>query len=274
VTLTELYVYPVKSLRGLAVEQWEVDEFGFRHDRRWMVVGANGVALTQRDLPRMALITPALTGSTLQLGAPGLSALSVECDDTAPRRPVRVWNDTVDAVDCGEPAAEWLSAFLGQPVRLVYMPDDSFRRVDPAFSPEHRRVSFADAYPFLLITQESLDGLNGRLAQPIEMRRFRPNLVVKGAAHPHAEDDWTRVTIGDITFDLVKQCIRCAVPTVNPETGVKGENPKSPTTTLATYRRFNGKVYFGQNLIHRSTGKLSRGLEVSTTETQSSQRTE
>lgn len=253
-TLSELWVYPVKSLRGLAVQQWDVDDFGLRHDRRWLVVGADDVGLTQRDFPRMTLITPSVEGDQLTLSADGMSSLAVQ--ESGAQRRVRVWNDDVTAEDCGPAAAEWLSDFLGERVSLVYMPDDTFRRIDPEYSTEQRRTSFTDGYPFLLISQESLDGLNARLEQPLEMRRFRPNLVVHGAPAPHAEDGWTQVTIGAMEFDVVKPCARCAVPTIDPATGIPG---KEPSRTLATYRRRDGKVYFGQNLIHRRTGVLTVG---------------
>lgn len=254
--LTELYVYPVKSLRGHAVDQWKVDEFGLQHDRRWMVVDENSTFLTQRELPRMTLITPRLGNGGLQLAADGMSELTVTPNDSTRLKRVQIWNDTVDAEDCGAAAAEWLSEFLQRAVSLVYMPDETFRRVNPNYSPQERRVSFADGYPVLLITQESLDGLNRRLEQPIEMRRFRPNVVVSGAPYAHAEDEWKELTIGALSFDVVKPCERCAIPTVDPWTGERG---KEPNRTLATYRRIDGKVYFGQNLIHRQAGSLSVG---------------
>jgi uncharacterized protein len=144
------------------------------------------------------------------------------------------------------------------------MPDASFRRVDPDYSPNDRRVSFADAFPFLVISQESMDELNRRLDEPLGIERFRPNLVVSGAAHPHAEDEWKHLRIGEIEFSLVKPCARCAVPTVNPRTAEKG---KEPTRTLSTYRKRNGKVYFGQNAIHENTGQLNVGDPATTTST-------
>ena len=257
-TLSHLFVYPVKSLRGLSVNSWPVDEFGFKHDRRWMVIDRSGVALTLRELPRMTLIEPSLKDDQLELTAPGMSKLMVPSESDA-ELTVTVWGDSPQALDCGPAASAWLSDFLNADVRLVYMPDSSFRRIDRNYCVDERRVSFTDGYPFLLISQESLDELNRRLDAPIGMERFRPNLVVSGASAPHAEDDWKRIRIGVVGFDLVKLCARCAVPTVDPETG---EGGKEPTRTLATYRRKNGKVYFGQNLIHDALGTLAIGDRV------------
>ena len=260
--LSRLFVYPVKSLAGSELEDAVIDEFGVSHDRRWLVVDEAGVFLSQRELARMALIRPCIASDGLQLAAPGMSMLDVESAAGAERN-VTIWNDTVPAIDAGAPAAEWLTAFLDRPAALVYMPDETFRRVDPHFSPKPRRVSFADAYPFLIITQESLDELNRRLEQPIGVERFRPNLLISGASAPHAEDEWRRIRVGEVEFDLVKPCARCAVPTVDPLTAETG---KEPTRTLATYRKRDGKVWFGMNAIHRSTGKLSVGSHVSIAE--------
>jgi MOSC domain-containing protein len=165
----------------------------------------------------------------------------------------------VSAYDAGAPAREWISSFLHRPVSFVYMPDSTFRRVDPKYSPESRRVSFADGYPFLVATQESMDELNRRMEAPLGIERFRPNIVVSGAEAPHAEDSWKRIRVGLLEFDLVKPCARCAVPTVDPMTAERG---KEPTRTLSTYRKRDGKVYFGMNAIHRSSGRLSVGATV------------
>jgi uncharacterized protein YcbX len=250
--LSRLFLYPVKSLAGLEIQDAEVDDFGITHDRRWLVVDQQGTALTQRDHACMALIRPALVGDSLQLNAPGRAALIVESAE-GPSRQVTVWDDTMTAQDAGDLAAEWLSDFLERSARLVYMPNDTFRRVNPLYSPSDRRVSFADAFPFLLLSQESMDELNRRLEQPLGIERFRPNIVISGAPEPHSEDGWRTVQIGELLFELVKPCDRCAVPTIDPLTGQRG---KEPTRTLATYRRRNGKVYFGQNAIHHAPGVL------------------
>ena len=171
-------------------------------------------------------------------------------------RHVTVWRDTVPAHEAGERAAAWLTAFLGTPCRLVRMPESTERAVNPAFGEPGDVVSFADGYPFLLIGQASLDDLNARLASPLPMRRFRPNLVVAGA-ESFAEDTWKRVQIGHIVFRVVKPCARCTIPTVDPEAGVFAG--KEPLRTLATFRKFGSKVFFGQNLIAQGTGALRVG---------------
>jgi uncharacterized protein YcbX len=257
--LTRLFVYPVKSLAGIELTEAEVDEFGIVNDRRWMVVDEHGELLTQRDHPRLALVKAAVSADGLTLTTPGMSGLDVDVPEGGARS-VRVWDDVVCGNDAGAPVAEWLSTFLDRPAALVHMPDSTFRRVDPRYSPDERRVSFADAYPFLLVSQESMDELNRRMDKPLGIERFRPNIVIEGAAEPHAEDAWRCIRVGSLDFDLVKPCARCAVPTVDPLTAETG---KEPTRTLSTYRKRDGKVWFGMNALHRSTGVLSVNSVVS-----------
>ena len=254
--LSRLRVYPVKSCAGIELTEATVDQFGIIHDRRWLIVDADGVALTQRDHPRMALLRPGVHNDTLRLTAPDGSVLTAQRPSSELQHEVTVWNDRMLGDDAGNDAAAWLSDYLEQRVRLVHMPDTTFRRVDPNYSPAERRVSFADAFPFLVVSQESMDELNRRLPAPMGIERFRPNIVVVGATEPHAEDGWRRIRIGAIDFDLVKPCARCAVPTIDPQTAIAG---KEPSRTLATYRKRNGKIYFGQNAIHAAHGTLRVG---------------
>lgn len=253
--LSRLFIYPVKSLAGVEVDAWPVDDFGLMNDRRWMIVDELGIALTQRERARLALIKPTLFDGGITLTAPTMPPLVSQTPVNCVR-PVTVWDDTVDVGDAGPEAREWLTDFIGEPASLVYMSPDCFRRIDPAYSADARRVSFSDGYPFLLISQESMDELNRRMETPLGIERFRPNLVVSGAAHPNAEDEWKRIRIGSLELDVVKPCARCAVPTVDPKTAERG---KEPSRTLATYRKRDGKVYFGQNLIHRGSGELRVG---------------
>lgn len=258
VRLTGLHVYPVKSARGIALAEAELDDFGIRHDRRWMIVDDGGRMITQREDPRLALITTRFAGAgpdRLILDAPdvGELALPLAPPDGPPLR-VGIWRDAVRATVV-EAATGWLGDYLGAPRRLVYMPDGAFRRIDARYSPARRRVSFADGYPFLLISAEALDELNRRLDAPLPMNRFRPSLVVRGAG-AHAEDGWRRVRIGDVVFDVVKPCARCVITTTNQATGERG---KEPLRTLATYRKRRGKVMFGQNLIHDRPARLRIG---------------
>lgn len=258
-TLQALYRYPVKSLAGETFGALEVDARGFRHDRHWMVVDGEGRFLTQRELPRMVLIGTHVTEhGELQLRAPGMLDLTVLRQSGDTRVAVVVWGDTVNAASTDPAADIWLSEFLDTPCRLVYIPDDSKRAVDPAFAAPHDQVGFADGFPFMLISQASLDDLNSRLEVALPMHRFRPNLVIAGCA-PYAEDAWRVIRIGDIRFRVVKPCGRCAIPTVDPDTAERG---KEPLRTLASYRRQGSKVMFGQNLVHDDRGRLEAGMTV------------
>jgi uncharacterized protein len=263
--ISELHVYPVKGAAGIALQQAELDSFGIRHDRRWMIVAeADGAFITQRDHPQLALLLTQLEPDALVLRSrhAGEVRLPLEPSGGA-RRSVGVWADEVDADDSGDEAASFVSAHLDIRARLMYMPGSSMRQADLDYARPGDRVSFADGFPLLLISQQSLDELNARLDEPVPMLRFRPNVVVDGAPAPHAEDAWRSVRLGSVTCDVVKPCARCAVTTVDQATGVPG---KEPLRSLADYRRWDGKVWFGQNVVHRGTGTLSVGDAVSVLE--------
>lgn len=195
----------------------------------------------------------------LTLAAQDKPPLHLPTTATGREQRITIWRDTVLARDVGDPAAAWLSAVLGMSCRLVQMPDSTERAVNPAYGAPGDIVSFADGYPFMLIGQASLDDLNARLASPVPMRRFRPNLVVAGAP-PFAEDTWKRVRIGNMVFRVVKPCARCIIPTIDPEAGIFAG--KEPLRTLATFRKVGSKVLFGQNLIAEGTGVLHTGAPV------------
>jgi uncharacterized protein YcbX len=260
IQLTGITVYPVKSAGGIAVSEWEVDVRGLRWDRRWVVTDPAGQYFTQREHPRLALVRPALLRDALRLEAPGLPALEVPlaAPPGAPHVPVAVWEDRTWGVVVDGRAGEWFTRLLGVPSQLVHMPEDVVRPVDPTYGEPTDRVSFSDGFPFLLISQESLDDLNRRLAVPLPMNRFRPNLVVSGCA-PFAEDGWWGFETGGIDFRVVKPCARCVITTTDQETGERG---REPLRTLATYRNVDGKVMFGQNVIHRGVGSLELGDRV------------
>ncbi len=259
IRLTGLNIYPIKSARGIPLEVSAVDEFGLRYDRRWMVVDESGVFLSQRSHPRLALVAPSLRGGMLQVDAPGMPTLQTPLHpkETVATR-VTVWDDTCPATWVGDRAAEWFSGFLGYPCSLVHMAEQVVRPADPAFAPAGVRVSFADGFPFLIISEESLADLNGRLSKPLPMNRFRPNLVVAGA-EPFAEDTWDVIQIGGIRLRVVKPCARCLVTTTDQASGERG---KEPLRTLATYRKVNGEVMFGQNAVHEGTGRFRVGDSV------------
>jgi uncharacterized protein YcbX len=256
VKLTGLTVYPIKSCRGIPVSESEIDAFGLRYDRRWMVVDELGEFLSQRSHPRLALVVPTIQDGALRLDAPGMPTLDLPLDPSPTvALSVTVWDDTCGATWLGEKPARWFSEFLGCSCSLVHMGGATVRPADPAFAPGGTRVSFADGFPFLLISEESLADLNRRLAQPLPMNRFRPNLVVAGA-QPYDEDRWERIEIGGIGLRIVKPCARCLVTTTDQTTAERG---REPLRTLATYRKIDGKVMFGQNAVHEGPGRLRVG---------------
>ena len=262
VRLTQLTIYPVKSMAGIQLAASELDTMGLRYDRRWMVVDSDGNFITQRTHPQMVLIRPSIADGQLQLtNSRGERHPVPGIEEAEGRMQVRVWNDHDNAHHLGSETDAWLAGEIGVPCHLVFIADDEIRQCDPVYAREGDRTGFADGFPLLLISEASLDGLNDRLEKPVSMIRFRPNLVVTGC-EAHAEDSWRRIRIGDIHFRVIKPCSRCPIPTVNPRTGQK-EGPE-PLKTLTRYRRRDNKVWFGQNLVHESGGQLACGqlLEV------------
>lgn len=257
VVLSELNIYPIKSAAGISLQTAEVEWKGLRGDRRWMVVSDQGKFMTQRQFPAMALIAVALEAGQLTITAPAMEPLVVSVQDTIPTLEVEVWGDRCQAISTGDAAREWFSQFLQTPCQLVYLPDASIRPVDADYAVDSSRdqVSFADAFPFLLISEASLQDLNDRLKTPIPMNRFRPNFVVRGC-DAFAEDGWRRIRIGSVLFHVVKPCSRCGIPTVDQTTGIKGNEPLQ---TLATYRLQQGQIMFGQNLLSANLGSLRVG---------------
>lgn len=252
--VSELYIYPVKSLGGIALDKAEITDRGFKYDRRWMLIDDNNRFLTQREHYNMALFK-------LQLTAEGIVVRFEEDAFTIPFQPqttiteqVTIWEDTCAATIVSDNANTWFSEKMQIPCRLVYMPENSLRKVDTAYAKQEEIVSFADGYPFLLIGQASLDELNGRLPSAVPMNRFRPNIVFTGGT-PFQEDEMQQFRIGDINFFGVKPCGRCVMTTVDQQTAVKG---KEPLKTLASYRTSNKKVLFGQNLLHKGVGVIHK----------------
>lgn len=256
--VSELYIYPVKSCRGIKLDVSELEAFGLKHDRRWMVVDSGGVMLTQRKLARMCLIQPELIQNGITLKAAGMNDISIDIPATENRINVKVWNDHCQALDAGDDVANWLSQFLQRGCRLVYFPDDEFRQVDQAYAQAGDKTAFSDGFPLLLISQASLDDLNQRMDKPLAMNRFRPNIVIQGCT-AFAEDEWKKIRIGNIELRVVKPCSRCVIPSINIETA---EREEEPTKTLISYRKRNNKIYFGQNLIANTYGKIEVGMHV------------
>ena len=258
ISLRGLYHYPIKSCRGTALDEAIVGPRGIIADRHWMIVDANDSFLSQRALPRMALIEPRLGGGSLEVTAPGMVPLFIRMGSEGSRRDVTVWDDRCVAVDEGDNAAEWFTQFLGVTARLVRMPDDEVRRVDPTYASPRDQVGFADGFSFLLTSRSSLDELNRRMDVPLPMNRFRPNIVIDGA-EPFDEDRWRAIRIDGISFTVAKPCARCAITTTDQNTAARS---KEPLRTLATFRKADAGVMFGQNLIHHGTGILRVGSEV------------
>jgi uncharacterized protein len=256
--LTDVWRYPVKSCRGERLAEAVVEPWGLAGDRRWMVVDSAGDPVTAREHPRMVLVTPRLNGADkITLTSPDLPDLTVPAPSGGDLVPVSVWASDLLATVADDVAAAWLTEIIGEPVRLVYLDDPTRRPTNPKYSLGGDRVSFADGYPLLLTSEESLSELNGWIATgkkaaegPVPMRRFRPSVVVSGAP-AWAEDGWRRLRIGPVTFRSVKGCDRCVLTTVDPDTAAKGHEP---LFALARHRRWDGKVWFGVNLIPDDAG--------------------
>ncbi len=261
--LSSLYRFPLKSGSAELLEQERCDELGVYGDRRWMVVdAASGKFLSQRMLPGMALLNARWQGDAeLLLTAPGMDALAVAVpEEGGVERGVLIWRESLQAPDAGDAAAEWLTRLLGRPCRLVHLPTSRGIQVDQDYARPGERTAFSDGFPFLLIGQRSLDDLSARVGQILDVRRFRPNLVIAGAA-PYAEDGWRRIRIGDLAFRVVKPCSRCVIPTIDPLSGERSP-VREPLATLMNYRKGDGGVFFGQNLIAEGTGQLQIGMPV------------
>lgn len=257
IKLSEITLYPVKSMAGITLESSAIDAMGLQYDRRWMVVSPAGKFITQRSHPQMALIQPHLHQGQLRLSSFGLADHLVPvATPQSPYKTVQVWKDTVQAQHLSTATDRWLAQTLGEPCHLVYINDQEVRQCDLNYAKAGDRTGFADGFPLLLIAQASLDDLNEKLNQPVSMQRFRPNLVVSGCK-AFAEDTWDSMRINAIEFQLVKPCSRCVITTVDPKLGFIS-NPE-PLQTLATYRQQGNSIYFGQNVIHQNKGNIHLG---------------
>lgn len=255
--LTAINRFPVKSCRGEALRSAVVEPWGLAGDRRWMVVDEDGECLTARDYPQMILVRPELLDGGLRLSTGARDEIVVPVPD-GPLTDVTVFRRTPFAARLANEAAhQWFSRVVGRPARLVFLDDPTRRPTNPAFTEPSDRVSFADGYPVLIASESSLDLVNewidaGPRADegPLPMIRFRPNLVVNGAA-PFAEDGWRRLRIGSAEFRAVKGCDRCVLTTVDPWTARKG---KEPIATLSRHRKWDGAVWFAMNLVPDTPG--------------------
>lgn len=262
--LSEIWIYPIKSLSGIRLEQSNVTLRGLEHDRRWMLVDENGVFISQREHPELALFQPKIINDELCISHADVSNGSVRFSlsqkNNNSKFKVVVWEDTVEALEVDAEISAWFSSILGFAVRLVFMPEESHRKVDPDYAVSPNDItSFSDGFPYLIIGQSSLDDLNSRLAVPVSIERFRPNFVFTGGT-AYEEEAWNEFVIGNQTFYGVKPSGRCIMTTVNPELGSFAG--KEPLYTLSKYRKVGSKVLFGQNVIAKQEGILKVGDEI------------
>lgn len=258
IQLSEIYIYPIKSVGGISLQSAVVEQRGLQHDRRWMLVDEQGTFLTQREIPQMALLGTAVDSQHLMIfekknpASRTLVPLDAVADDL-PEMMVKVWGDSCAARRLPTEASNWFSDVLGQKMYLVQMPESTRRPADDRYAPPGHAVSFADGFPFLIIGQASLDDLNSRLAQPLPMNRFRPNFVFTGG-QPFEEDTWSDFRIGNVTFRGVKPCARCIIPTTDQDTAARAAEP---IKTLATFRQIDRKILFGQNVVWMGKGEAA-----------------
>ena len=260
IQLSNLTYYPIKACRGFDVAESQVERMGLANDRRMMVVTPAGEFLTQREYPRLALVTPAVKNGMVTLSAPNFDSLQFGIQSTGTPTSVNIWKSKdVSAIDQGEEPAQWLSDWLGVSVRLAHVADGFKRKLNPEYAinaDDH--TGFADGYPILIISEESLQDLNSKLDSAVPMNRFRPNIVVKGC-DPFAEDSWKRIRIGNVEMALVKPCPRCEVTTIDKETL---ERKKEPLKTLGKYRKHALGAIFGMNTIPLNEGVVRVGMSV------------
>ncbi|TKB43962.1 MOSC domain-containing protein [Thalassotalea mangrovi] len=257
-TIKDLFIYPIKSTRGIRLDHSNVQECGLAFDRHFVVTDSSGKFITGRSKAKMVLITTELSTIGIRLNAPGMNTLTLSyLSFSNDYHPVKVWQDELKGQHCSADADTWLSEYLGTDCRLYYFGPNSVRHVANTAHP----VSFADGYPLLLLSRASLQDLNRRCPDLVSMQQFRPNIVVEGCA-AFAEDSWHKIRIGDVEFLVSKPCSRCIFTTVDPNSATRHQL-KEPLATLSEYRRGNdGQIYFGQNIIPLNSGHIKVDDEV------------
>jgi uncharacterized protein YcbX len=259
-SVSELWIYPIKSLGGIQVSQASISDRGLLYDRRWMLVDESGRFLSQREFPNLALLQVSLQADSLEVFVKNQLEWKIQVpfleNDLSLK--VEVWEDVCEAWQYPDAINDFFSDYLHQKVSLVYMPDNSKRQVESKYAKNGEITSFSDGYPFLLIGQASLDDLNEKLSEPIPMNRFRPNIVFEGGK-AFEEDTWLSFSIAETDFFCAKPCARCVVTTISQETALQG---KEPLRTLSTYRKFGNKILFGQNLLHQGKGVIEVGDKI------------
>jgi len=278
--ISEINIYPVKSLKGITLTEAVVEKRGLRNDRRCMLTDKVGMFFTQREFPKMATITVDVREDCVRFSCPEAADLRIPIlPGTGDRRSITVWQSVCEGEIYEDEVNNWFSDVLKTDCQLVYMPDETERHVNERFDTGDDIVSFADGYPLLIIGEGSLADLNARLDERLPMNRFRPNLVASGS-EAFAEDGWKRIRIGEAIFRVTKACVRCVMTTIDQ---TKGElTGKEPLKTLATFRMASAVypetyetfglnatgVLFGQNLIPENPGATVRvGDEIEILET-------
>ncbi|NOT74640.1 MAG: MOSC domain-containing protein [Cyclobacteriaceae bacterium] len=257
--LTEIWIYPVKSLGGIRLKSSQVMGKGLRYDRRWMLVDENNMFMTQRICHSMALFKLSFVenGFKIQFKTDShILPLHHQVIDTP--LDVQVWDDRMKAFEVSEESSRWFSERLGLNCKLVFFPEENQRLIDEKFRVNNEQVSLADAYPLLVVGQSSLNDLNERLEDPVPMNRFRPNLVFTGG-EAFEEDQWKDFTVGSNRFVGIKPCARCILTTINQDTAEKG---REPLLTLSNYRKRDSKIYFGLNSVPVDQNEIKEGDEI------------
>jgi uncharacterized protein len=250
--VTALFLYPVKSLGGMAVDAAYAGDRGFEYDRRWMLIDENNCFVTQRDFPEMALLRASIANGLMSVrdSRDGDTLEIAVARPSGPAFQVTIWGDQCSALLVEGESSQWFSRRMGRPLRLVYMPEESHRLVDTDYAKKGEITGFSDGFPMLIIGQSSLDELNCRLEKPVPMDRFRPNIVFSGG-DAFEEDSFRFFRVGDVRLQAVKPCARCVLTTTDQETAKRSAEPLK---TLAGFRKANNKIYFGQNLLAENCG--------------------
>ncbi len=255
-SLTDIYIYPIKSTKGIQLPQALVEEKGLENDRRYMLVDMQGQFITGRTHPKLTQISIEFSKKGLFVSAPNQPSFYIQQEQFSEQSlAVDIWADTVQAQHCHSDYDQWFSNYLKQPCQLVYFADSSVRCVKN----KQTQVGFADGYPLLLINQASVDQLNTLLDNPVSALHFRPNILIKGD-RAFVEDSWSRIKIGEVEFEVSKPCSRCIFTNVDPKTGKA--DLEQPLKTLAQYRFHQGNIDFGQNLIPLNQGIIRSGDQV------------
>ncbi|PKY51203.1 MOSC-domain-containing protein [Rhizophagus irregularis] len=274
--ISSIYIYPVKSCKGIKVDSWKINNYGFKFDRFWMIVDDQNHAITQREHSKLALVSPTIhenddddNGGSVILTNPEndqeLKLPLLPNKGNGIKLSVTICDEIIMAYDCGKESSKWISDYLGFEAKIVHKSIEDLRIIEKNLPPKNEllkqpETAFSDGYPFLIISEESLSDLNNRLSLPVTFRNFRPNIVIKGCNKPFEEDTWKKIIVGedadDNLFFVVARSTRCVMTTVNPETGIK--EGLDPLKTLQSYRRVDPgakyKACFGMNVIHNKSG--------------------